>query len=113
MQGAGYFAVVVVKEWGTDSRRFMWPFGSTHGVFNEPGILFSSYVDQLVLTALAGTPAATYGPVTRTVDYCAVLPGHNLDITFGPVERNVVVALAVLPQPLTGGSRKAKFCVDT
>jgi hypothetical protein len=22
MQGAGYFAVVVVKEWGTDSRRF-------------------------------------------------------------------------------------------
>jgi hypothetical protein len=75
--------------------------------------VFSSYVDQLVLTALAGTPAATYGPVTRTVDYCAVLPGHNLDITFGPVERNVVVALAVLPQPLTGGSRKAKFFAST
>lgn len=113
MQGGGYFAVIVVKEWATGSKRFMWPFGTTHGIFNEPGRLFSSYTDQLVLTALAGTPAATYGPVTRTVDHCAVLPGHNLDITMGPMERNVVVALAVLPQPATVGSRKALFCVDT
>lgn len=113
MQGAGYFGVIVVKEWTTGAKRFMWPFGANHGIFNEPGLLFSSFADQLICTALTGTPAATYGPVTRTSDFVAVLPGHNLDIVFGPLERNVVVAVACLPQPSTTNSRKAKFFVDT
>ena len=113
MQGAGCFAVCVVKEWHSGAKAFMWPFGATHGIMNEPGLLFSSFCQPLVLTALAGTPAATYGPVTRTVPYCAVLPGHNLDITMGPMERNVVVAIGVLPEPSTSNSRKAKFFTDS
>lgn len=113
IQGAGYFGVVTVKEWTTAAKAFMWPFGSTQGIVDEPGKLFSAYCQALVLTALAGTPAATYGPVTRTYNLVATLPGHNLDITCGPMERNVVVAVAVLPEPSTGGSRKARFLIDT
>lgn len=112
IQGGGFFGVIVVKEWTTNSKLFMWPFGSTHGIVDEPGKLFSSYCQALVLTALTGTPAATYGPVTRTYPYVATLPGHNLDITMGPMERNVVVAVGVLPEPASGGSRKAKFFTD-
>jgi hypothetical protein len=113
MQGGGAFGVVTVKEWTAAIRTFLWPFGSTMGIVDEPGILFSQYCQPLVLTALAGTPAATHGPVTRTYHYCATLPGHNLDITFGPMERNIVVAVGVLPEPATGGSRKAKFFTDS
>lgn len=113
LQGAGMFGVVTIKEWTTNTKAFLWPFGSTHGIVDEPGVMFNAYAKQLVLTALAGTPAATYGPATRTYPYVAVLPGHNLDITLGPMERNIVVAVAVLPEPASGGSRKAKFFTDT
>jgi hypothetical protein len=113
MQSGGYFGVAVVKEWTTATKAFMWPFGADMGVINEPGLLFSSFCQPLVLTALAGTPAATYGPVTRTYTYAATLPGHNLDVAFGPAERNVVVAVGVLPQPNAGGSYKARFFTDT
>jgi hypothetical protein len=110
IQGGGYFGVIVVKEWTTASRAFMWPFGSTMGIVDEPGRLFSAYCQPLVLTALASTPAATYGPVTRTYALTATLPGHNLDIVAGPMERNVVVAIGILPEP---SGRKARFLVDT
>lgn len=113
IQGGGFFGVIVLKEWTTYTKKFIWPFGSTHGIVDEPGKLFSSYTAQLVLTAVTGTPAATLGPVTRTYPYVATLPGHNLDITMGPMERNVVVAVAVLPEPSGSGSYKAKFFVDT
>lgn len=113
MQGAGCFGVIVIKEWTSYTKKFIWPFGSTHGIVDEPGKLFSGYCAQLVLTAVSGTPAATLGPVTRTYPYVATLPGHNLDITLGPTERNVVVAVAVLPEPSAQGSYKAKFFTDT
>lgn len=113
LQGAGCFGVIVLKEWTTNTKAFMWPFGADQGLVDEPGLLFSAYTKPLVLTALSGTPAATYGPVTRTYHNCAVLPGHNLDETFGPMERNIVVAVAVLPGPNSAGSRKARFFTDT
>lgn len=113
IQGGGYFGVIVVKEWTTNIKSFMWPFGSTLGIVDEPGKLFSAYCQALVLTALTGTPAATYGPVTRTYPLCATLPGHNLDFVFGPMERNTVVAVGILPEPASQGSRKAKFFTDT
>lgn len=112
MQGGGAFGVIVVKEWNTSIRNFLWPFGSTMGIVDEPGLMFSSYCKPLALTALAGTPAATYGPVTRTYPWVATLPGHNLDIVLGPMERNVVVALAMLPD-VDVGSRKIRFFTDT
>jgi len=117
VQGGGFYGVMVLKEWTANTKKFLWPFGLNvsyaQGVVEEPGKMLSGYCDQLILTALSGTPAATYGPVTRTYDYVCVLPGHNIDQAFGPVERNIVVAFVALPQPNSGGSRKAKFFVDT
>lgn len=114
MQGGGYFGVVTIKERTTGTKKFMWPFGSVPGIIDEPGRLFNTYCDQLVATAVAGTPAATYGPVTRTVNLAATLPGHNLDEMFGPQERNIVVALGFLPErnPTSTGY-KLRFLIDT
>ena len=113
LRGGGCFGVCVIKEWTTYTKTFMWPFGSTMGIMPEAGVLFSAYCAQLVLTAQANTPAATLGPVTRTYPYCAVLPGHNIDMPLWAGPRDIVLALGFLPDPSTGGSRKARFFVDT
>ena len=114
MRGGGAFGVIVIKEWTQYTKYFLWPFGSTLGIVDEPGKKFSDYCSQLVLTAQANTPAATLGPVTRTYPYLAVLPGHNLDIPLWAGPRDVVVAVGVLPQPSGGGSsRKALFFTDS
>lgn len=115
MRGGGAFGVVVLKEWTQYTRFFMWPFGSTMGIVDEPGRKFSDYCSQLVATAQANTPAATLGPVTRTYPYLACLPGHNLDMALHAGARDIVVAVGVLPAPQDGGSnkRKAVFFTDT
>lgn len=113
LRGAGCFGVVVVKEWTTAIKTFLWPYGATMGIVSEPGTKFSDYVQSLVLTAQANTPAATLGPVTRTYPYCAVLPGHNNDMPLWAGPRDIVVALGFLPEPSTVGGRKAKFFTDS
>ena len=114
LRGGGCFAVIVVKEWTAAIKAFLWPFGSTMGIVDEPGKKFSDYVEPLVLTAQANSPAATLGPVTRSYPYTAVLPGHNLDFPLWAGPRDIVVAVGVLPAPSGGGSsRKAIFYTDT
>lgn len=113
LRGGGCFGVIVVKEWTAYVKRFLWPFGSTMGIVDEPGVKFSNYCAQMVLTAQANTPAATLGPVTRTYPYLAVLPGHNIDMALWAGPRDIVVAVGVLPEPSSSGSRKAKFYSDT
>jgi hypothetical protein len=108
LRGAGCFGVIVIKEWTIYTKTFIWPFGTTMGDVDEPGRKFSDYVQQMVLTAQANTPAAALGPVTRTC-----LPGHNLDIPLWAGPRDIVVAVGVLPQPTGTGSRKARFYIDT
>jgi hypothetical protein len=114
LQGAGVFLVCTLKEWNAGSKAAMWQYGSTQGIVNEAGLLMSaSHAKQIVLTALSGTPAATEGPVTRTYPLAMLLPGHNLEIPMGAVERNVQLVFGVLPEPESAGSKKAKFFTDT
>lgn len=119
IQGGGVFVVMTVKEWNVGARRLMWPFGDDttdfkdHGVMPITGKLFNTYCKQLVLTALPGTPAATEGPLTRTYPLAALLPGHNLDVTFGPVERNIPIVLAVLPQKNQSTDGQPTYFTDT
>lgn len=113
IQGGGVFIVVTVKEWDAGAKALMWPFNASHGIFPLTGTLISSFFGQLVLTALAGTPAATEGPVTRTYPFCGILPGHNLDITFGPTERNVTVVLGVLPEQNQSTVGQPLYFTDT
>lgn len=113
LQGGFYSIALVMKEWNANAKAAQWQFGSTPGIVNEAGLLFNPLYKQMVLTALAGTPAATEGPATRTYPLCGLLPGHNLDITMGPEERNVPVVFGVLPEPESGGSKKTKYFTDT
>lgn len=113
IQGGGFFAVMVLKEWNTNSKSLMWPFNASHGIVPVVGQLINQYYGALVLTALTGTPAATEGPVTRTYPIAGLLPGHNLDITLGPVERNVPVVITCLPE-ITGATvGSATYFTDT
>lgn len=113
LRGGGCFGVIVLKEWTTATKAFLWPFGSTMGIVDEPGRKFSDYCQQMVLTAQANTPAATLGPVTRTYPFLACLPGHNIDMPLWAGPRDIVIAVGVLPEPTSGGSRKARFYIDT
>lgn len=113
LQGMFTNAVLVMKEWNAGAKAAQWQFGSTQGIVNEAGLLFNPLYKQMVLTALSGTPAATKGPATRTYPLSGLLPGHNLDVTMGPEERNVPVAFTFLPEPESGGSKKCKFFTDT
>lgn len=115
LQGASMFVTIVVKEWNSNTRAMLWPFGTSMGIVHEAGFLLGAgaYAKQLVLTAVSGTPAATEGPTTRTYPLTIPLPGHSLDATFGAVERNIPVVLAVLPEDNSGGDQKLKFYTDT
>jgi hypothetical protein len=113
VQGGGVFVVAVMKEWDAGSKALMWPFNASHGIFPIVGELINTYFGQLVLTALAGTPAATEGPATRTYPICGLLPGHNLDITLGPTERNVPVVICALPEQNSLTVGQAKYFTDT
>lgn len=113
MQGGGVFVVMVLKEWNAGSKAAIWPYHASQGNYPVVGELLNPYFKALVLTALAGTPAATEGPVTRTYALSALLPGHNTDITFGPGERNVPLVLGVLPQQSASDVGRAVYYVDT
>lgn len=112
IQGGGVFVVMVLKEWNVNSKLIMHCQNASHGIFMESGKLYNTFCKQLVLTALAGTPAATEGPVTRTYPFCGVLPGHEIDVSMGPVERNVAVVLAVLPEQDSTNTGRAKYFTD-
>ena len=112
-QGMMTFIAFVVKEWNAGAKAAMWQAGDAPGQCVEAGVLMNTKAKALVLTALTNTPAATEGPVTRTFGLAFLLPGHNLDVTFGPEERNVAIVMAVLPEPLSSGSKKVKMYVDT
>lgn len=112
-QGGGVFFVIVLKEWSTGSKGLMHSWSTVMGTFPLTGTLLSPYFGQLVLTALAGTPAATVGPVTRTYPICGLLPGHNLDEALGPVERNIPLIGCALPQQYSTIVGQPTYHTDT
>lgn len=111
--GAGVYAVLVLKEWNTNAKAAMWPFNASHGLFVEGGKLLNPFSGALVFTALAGTPAATEGPASRTYNLAALLPGHRLDITMGIAERNTAIVMCALPEQDGVNTGVAKFFTDT
>lgn len=113
IQGGGVFVVVVLKEWNTATKLVMHPQNAAHGIFMESGKLYSTFAKPLVLTALPGSPAATEGPATRTYPYTAVMPGHNIDVSMGPVERNVAVVLVAFPEQDSTNTGRSKYFTDS
>jgi len=116
LQGTGgIFAAFMLKEWNTNTKAALWPFGTTQGITNQRGLLLNVFAKPLVLTAMASTPAATEGPVTRTYPLAILLPGHTLDYTLGPVERNIGVIMCALPEQetISAGAFGTRHFTDT
>lgn len=72
----------------------MWPWGA-FGTAGTIGRLASAIARAVVLTAMAGTPAAN-SPATLTAPLSFLAPGNNVDLLFHSKVRKVPVLLEVL-----------------
>lgn len=73
-----------------------WPLSGTIYDMGVIGRLDSAIADSLVLTAVAGTPAATV-PATATFLLSTLAEGFPVELLFAPDLREVPIRLAVLP----------------
>lgn len=85
--------MVTFKEWLTNVQKAIWPYGTAplDGTLGTIGRLDSNLAQPIVLTAVAGTPAATNGPLTFTANLAILSDANDVDILFGPDERDVPV----------------------
>ena len=73
-----------------------WPFSSTIYDMGVIGRLRSAIADSLVLTAVAGTPAAA-APATATFLLTQLAAGFPVELLFATALREVPLRFAVLP----------------
>lgn len=94
-QGANWFAQFTCMEYRAGSIAAFWPYG-TLGVMGTIGRLLYSLSAALVLTAIAGTPAAAT-PATLTASRAILAPGYNTQLLFGPTLRKVPIRQMLFP----------------
>lgn len=102
-QGGNWFMIVTFKEWASAVKNTIWPWHSTFGQSGVTGRIATDLAGSLLLTAVAGTPAATAGPATITAAK-ALCIGDVLDAPLGAVERNIPVLFRIYPHTLSSGS---------
>lgn len=73
------------------------------GVQPLVGTLKYSYAKALVMTAVAGTPAAAT-PATLTASKAILADGHEGKLMYGPDVRQLALALDLLPYILSGST---------
>jgi len=105
-QGGDYFASMTCLEYKANTIAAWWPFGSL-GVMGTIGRLYYNLSQPLVLTAVAGTPAAS-SPATLTASKAILAPGFSSRLLFGPTLRNVPLRFQLLPY-LIGGTTAGWF----
>lgn len=103
-QGTDWYFSGVCEEWLTaTSVAAINLYGSLPmGGYQQPGKLGSTWALALVMTAVAGTPAATLGPVTMTANRAINAIGHQLQLVFGAVLRTIPVRFQLLPYASSG-----------
>lgn len=94
--GGDWFLTVIFKEWTANIRAAIWPFG-TFGEIGVPGKKLTDLAKVFVLTAVAGTPAATAGPATLTCHLAVPSEGNSSEILLGNDQRNVPVQFRLYP----------------
>lgn len=99
-QGGDYFAQFMCMEYKAGSIAAFWPFGAL-GVMGVIARLYYDMAAALVLTAVAGTPAAT-SPATLTATKSILAMGFNGRLLFGPTLRKVPIRLQLLPFTSSG-----------
>lgn len=80
----------------------MWPYGAflTSGQVGRVSVQ-QSIAGPLVLTAVAGTPAATV-PATLTLTNAIIAEGYPVELLFAPDLREVPIRMRVFPVNATG-----------
>lgn len=73
----------------------LWPYGAV-GNFGQVGRLDSNIISQIVLTAVAGTPAAAE-PATLTIPRAILAENFNVNLLFATRARKIPIRLRCLP----------------
>lgn len=105
-KGGDWFASMTCMEYKAGPIAALWPFG-TLGLMGVIGRLGYGISTALVLTAIAGTPAAS-SPASLTATRAILAPGFNTRLLFGPKLRTVPLRFQLLPY-LVGGTSPGWF----
>lgn len=103
--------MVTFKEWNTPVKNAIYPYGANgfDGTLGIIGRLDSDLSQQIVLSAVAGTPAATNGPLTFTAAKAILSNANDIDILFGPDERDIPVLFDLMLYDDSGTKRFFKL----
>jgi hypothetical protein len=74
----------------------IWPWGATFGTMGVIGRLGSAIAYSVILTATAGTPAAST-PATLTAPRAIISPGFNVNLLFNSKLRKVPIRFDCMP----------------
>ena len=96
-RGAACYCEMTLKEWSQAARDALWPFGATFGEVGAIGTLLTDIAGELVLSAVADTPAATNGPSQLVFRKAILSPDHIVDVPLGEVERDIAILFRCYP----------------
>ena len=117
--GTEHFLSIIIKEWFDTTFDLINPFDTTSGATSQlgnTGVIGRSKWDlagQIILTAVAGSPAATVGPVTRTYPKAILASDATVLTTFGVAERNIPLTFRILPQAVSDTVTNAQLTYFT
>lgn len=74
----------------------MWPYGASYGTMGVIGRTDQNLAEPLILTALAGTPAAST-PASLTASKAILAEGYPLELLFAPALREVPIRQRLYP----------------
>jgi hypothetical protein len=104
-RGANCFLEAILKDWdGPGVNDVWWPYSATIGTLGVIARLevASSLALATVLTALAGTPAATTGPATATFAKSILDAEFARTLNLNTEDRSIPIRLRVYPTTSTG-----------
>lgn len=98
-RGLNGLLLVTFAEWNSVVKAAIWPWytGGFDGRVGLRGQLASVIAQQIVLTAETNSPAASNGPATLTAARAKLAPENDINILFGPAERDIPVLFELLP----------------
>lgn len=99
-RGVNVFFECVLKEWDAAGMTDLWwPYSATVGALGVVGRLevYSQLIKTLVLTALAGTPAATVGPLSITTTHAVLEAEFARTINLNNEDRAIPIRIRSYP----------------
>lgn len=104
-RGVNVFVEAIFKEWDAAGMAGLWwPYHGTVGTMGLIGRLevYNQFVKALVLTAVAGSPAATEGPASVTGTLSVLDAEFARQVNFNNEDRSVPVRIRLYPNTSTG-----------